>query len=419
MNTNYNNQIDGVLELINVHGTLYQLGSDASNTKGGITKLFNSFETYNDSVDGTYNAKTVYNEISAIKNLIGIGSGDSIADQVSDLKDKIGNNFNSSNTVQKAIAAAKTTIAVATGENYLSLTEQTDSVDNHKKYTISTTGIDQAIGAAIQTALGNMPDVVDTIQTITQWISEQPDTVSIVQSIGGKISKISNGVEGDIPTISSDGSIIDSGYRPTDFQPYGNYKVVQTAVSDPTASGNATAFISSISQNENGEITASKKNIQLADASHDGLISSADFNKLSGLISYSAGTGINITAGGQISVDTSALPQPNSTPSYADVQYSVESSTGTNSIVIDGSKPIHVITLTNNSATVTVGTQPAEGHSTHVFFCSDASRNITIQHNASTTVCPDATDIVLTVSAGGFVEVDFLRANNRLYVRAV
>lgn len=40
------------------------------------------------------------------------------------------------------------------------------------------------------------------------------------------------------------------------------YKVVQTAVSDPTASGSGTTFIASISQDANGVITATKKNVQ-------------------------------------------------------------------------------------------------------------------------------------------------------------
>lgn len=41
----------------------------------------------------------------------------------------------------------------------------------------------------------------------------------------------------------------------------GNYKVKQTAVSSPTASGNTTAFIDTISQNEDGVISATKKYI--------------------------------------------------------------------------------------------------------------------------------------------------------------
>lgn len=42
-----------------------------------------------------------------------------------------------------------------------------------------------------------------------------------------------------------------------------NYKTVQTAVSNPTASGSASAFIDSISQDTNGKITVTKKNLSL------------------------------------------------------------------------------------------------------------------------------------------------------------
>lgn len=41
----------------------------------------------------------------------------------------------------------------------------------------------------------------------------------------------------------------------------GSYKVVQSAVSSPATSGNATAFIDTISQDTNGKITATKKNV--------------------------------------------------------------------------------------------------------------------------------------------------------------
>jgi hypothetical protein len=41
----------------------------------------------------------------------------------------------------------------------------------------------------------------------------------------------------------------------------GSYKVKQTAVPSPSASGNATAFIDTISQDANGTITVTKKNV--------------------------------------------------------------------------------------------------------------------------------------------------------------
>lgn len=42
----------------------------------------------------------------------------------------------------------------------------------------------------------------------------------------------------------------------------GSFKVKQAAVSSPSASGNATAFIDTISQDANGKITVTKKNVQ-------------------------------------------------------------------------------------------------------------------------------------------------------------
>ena len=47
----------------------------------------------------------------------------------------------------------------------------------------------------------------------------------------------------------------------------------QTAVSDPTASGSGIEFIDSISQDANGEITATKKSVQEASASQSGVVS--------------------------------------------------------------------------------------------------------------------------------------------------
>lgn len=46
--------------------------------------------------------------------------------------------------------------------------------------------------------------------------------------------------------------------------PSGSYKPVQTAVTDPTASGTATAFIATISQDTDGVISATKKNVDFS-----------------------------------------------------------------------------------------------------------------------------------------------------------
>ena len=52
----------------------------------------------------------------------------------------------------------------------------------------------------------------------------------------------------------------------------GNYKIKQTAVSDPTASGTTLTAISTISQNANGEINVTKKTIQDGTTSQKGVV---------------------------------------------------------------------------------------------------------------------------------------------------
>lgn len=56
----------------------------------------------------------------------------------------------------------------------------------------------------------------------------------------------------------------------------GNFKTKQTAVSDPTASGTGLTFIDSISQDENGEITPSKKTVQDGTTSQKGVVQLED-----------------------------------------------------------------------------------------------------------------------------------------------
>ena len=103
------------------------------------------------------------------------------------------------------------------------------------------------------------------------------------QDITGKADKVDGATAGNFAGLDANGNLVDSGSKAADFQAAGNYKTTQTAVSDPTADGNAAAFIDSISQNANGEITVTKKNVQAASASQAGLMSAADFSKLAAL----------------------------------------------------------------------------------------------------------------------------------------
>lgn len=56
----------------------------------------------------------------------------------------------------------------------------------------------------------------------------------------------------------------------------GSYKTTQTAVTDPTANGNAIAFIDTISQTANGNISVTKKNVRTASTSQTGVVQLTD-----------------------------------------------------------------------------------------------------------------------------------------------
>ena len=86
----------------------------------------------------------------------------------------------------------------------------------------------------------------------------------------------------------------------------GSYKVLQTPVSSPSASGNASAFIDTISQNANGDITVTKKNVQInisAGATDDDVIILTGTAGTNG-VSYDAKHALNGPADGYISNNT-------------------------------------------------------------------------------------------------------------------
>lgn len=92
-----------------------------------------------------------------------------------------------------------------------------------------------------------------------------------------KADKVSNAVAGNFAGLDENGNLVDSGSKAADF------KTKQTAVNSPTASGDAVAFIDTIIQNANGVITATKKNVQNASSSKNGLMSMENFSKLNAL----------------------------------------------------------------------------------------------------------------------------------------
>lgn len=93
-------------------------------------------------------------------------------------------------------------------------------------------------------------------------------------------------------TVTQGNVVIDSadkkeyiwnGSKWEEFGNEGNYKVVQTAVSDPTASGNTLNFIASISQDTNGVITPTKSTVPTAGASLGVVKTTSTVNTIDGL----------------------------------------------------------------------------------------------------------------------------------------
>lgn len=255
MNTHYNDNVAGALKLITVNGSVYQLGKDASTSEGGIMKLFGgngAFETYKTSTDGAYDAQTVYNAIASI---------------------------------EASATAAKTVVAQASND-YIRVSFNTDPDDGHVTYTVGTSGIDDAIDRAVAGIMGTgeIAEAYDTIKEIADWITtDTTGAASILSDVANKANKVDGAISGNFAGLDANGDLTDSGYKASDFQLAGSYKTTQSAVSDPTANGNAAAFIDSISQDANGEITVTKKNVQAASASQAGLMSAADYSKLSAI----------------------------------------------------------------------------------------------------------------------------------------
>lgn len=290
MDTNYNNNVAGALKLITINGSVYQLGKDASTTEGGIAKLFKgsgAFDTYKAATDGAYDAKTVYDAISS-------AGGD-----ISAIEAALGEGFSSSNTVADAVAAAKTVVAQAAND-YITVTSSTDVTDGHAIYTIGTSGIDAAIATAVAGIMGTgeIAEAYDTIKEIADWIStDQTGAAAILADVANKADKVASATNGNFAGLDSNGNLTDSGYSASSFQTAGSYKTTQTAVTDPTT-GNSTStyeFIATISQNTNGEISATKQAVRAASASQSGLMSSSDYSKLAAISATVSGDTLTIT----------------------------------------------------------------------------------------------------------------------------
>ena len=133
------------------------------------------------------------------------------------------------------------------------------------------------------------------------------------------------------------------------------------------------------------------------------------------------------TEGQMLMANASGIPVWSAKPSYAYSEIGYEVATAADNgntagaITIDGTKPLTVITLTGDVSSLSLasGKLPQSGHSAHVILTSAADCSVSIAHNATTSVCPQAEDLALAVVAGGYMEVDFINVNSKIYVRGI
>lgn len=119
--------------------------------------------------------------------------------------------------------------------------------------------------------------------------------------------------------------------------------------------------------------------------------------------------------------DVYSWAKASSKPSYGygEISYGVNTVTTSGAISLNGTTPVHVVTLNGNASSVALSANPPAGHSCHVIFFSTAARTVVIAHDATNRVCPKAANVTLNVPANGYVEVDFLNAGSKVWVRGV
>lgn len=110
---------------------------------------------------------------------------------------------------------------------------------------------------------------------------------------------------------------------------------------------------------------------------------------------------------------------------YGNVTYGVTatSHSSNTSLSLDGTTPLHIVSMTANISGLSLSANPSAGHSCHVMFVNESSADKTVQIAFDNTnrITPDGSAVELTVpkSSAGYVEVDFLNVNGKIFVRGV
>lgn len=167
----------------------------------------------------------------------------------------------------------------------------------------------------------------------------------------------------------------------------GNYKLKQTAKSDPTASGNAFSFIANLSQDSNGDITATKKTIPTAVATGttgetNGLMTAADKQKLDGIAS---GAEVNQNAFSNVKVGSTTV--------------AADTKTDTLELVAGGATTI-TPDATNDKITISSTDQSVTAVGNHYTPATDSSAEKDASGGAATQLPTSSTGTLVQVVTG-------------------
>ena len=159
--------------------------------------------------------------------------------------------------------------------------------DSHTSTSTTTAATPNSVKEAYDLANGKQDPI--TFDGTYDATTNPAATVSTVTTAtANKADKVTGATSGNFAGLDSNGNLTDSGSKAADFKPK------QTAVADPTASGNAVSFIDTISQDANGVITPTKKTVPNASYDDtatpttyvDGLMTGQDKEKLDGITDY-------------------------------------------------------------------------------------------------------------------------------------
>lgn len=333
MDTNYNSNVSGALSLITVNGSTYQLGKDASASVGGIMKLYTTVGGENDTnTDGAVSQSaltTKFNNLTSAATLSVTKDGAAASDptisadgstyaikqgtteifKINVAKDMVVSDGEviTADGTENTTSDGNTSAGLISGKMYIKLALANSTkllyipVDAlYDDYTFNDTDeIDftesgNVVSAEIKTGSIAKSKLSSGVQASLDLADS---ALQSHQDISGKADKVASATNGNFAGLDTNGNLTDSGYKAADFQAAGSYKTTQTAVTDPTAGSAADTyqFIATISQNANGEITATKQAVRAASASQSGLMSAAHYSKVEAIGASVSGDTLTIT----------------------------------------------------------------------------------------------------------------------------